>query len=150
MRRALLLALVLGCAHSPEPAPGPRPLGGRGGLARSGAALDLEFRYEYAPDRTLAVLVDLTASGERSVGPARLTVGVENFAVDGPTDWSGEVAPGARVTHTIRLRPQDLGVARVKIVYGTADAPDSGEAAFAFLVEPAQIRPCQPADAACK
>lgn len=144
----LPLALLLACAHSPAPPPGPRPLGNDVNLARSDAALELRFRYEAAADRSVTLLVDLHATGPGSMGPVELAVTGENFVVAGDAGWTGEVPADTRATRSFVLRPQTDGLARATLEYRTSAAQE--RLRFGFVIEPDLARPCQPADAVCK
>lgn len=142
--------LVLACAHSPEPPPGPRPLGMNASLVRDDATLDLRFRYEVAADRTLTLLVDLAAAGAGSVGPVRIDVRAEGLELVGDPSWTGELVAG---THEIRrfvLRPQANGVGHVTVEYSPVDAATREQVALKFLISAEELRPCQAADEACK
>ena len=152
MRLPWLLSplLALACAHSPEPPPGPRPLGMNASLARNDATLDLRFRYEVATDRTLTLLVDLAAAGSGSVGPVRVDVRAKNLELVGDPVWSGELVAGTQATPRFMLRPQANGVGDVTVEYGPVDATTREQVALKFLISAEQVRPCQAADEACK
>lgn len=145
-----LAALLLGCAHSPEPPPGPRPLGNDATLMHGEASLAVRFSYEVGADRGLTLLIDLTASGTGSVGTVELAVASQGFVVDGAATWSGEVPAGTRTTQRVLLRPGADGVGTIEVRHGITGAPANDPVVFRFLIDSEQIRPCQPADEACK
>jgi hypothetical protein len=151
MRLALLaVSLVLGCAHSPAPPPGPRPLGSDASLARGEATLSVRFGYEVASARSLALLVDLDAGGAGSVGMVEIAIAPEGFTIDGPARWSGELTAGAGKQLRFPLRMIADRVARVTITHGIAGAPANDPVVFRFLVEDEQLRACQASEEACK
>ena len=151
MRRlALALALTLACAHSPPPPPGPQPLAGDGALMKDRASVAIRLRHEVLADRVVALHIDLSASGEGSVGPITWTATADGFLLEGASAWNGELATGQQTTQVLRLRPTAEGVARVTITYGTADVPDAGAITVPFLVSADAIRPCTAADEVCK
>ena len=152
MRLARLFAviLVLGCAHSPAPAPGPRPLGGNADLARGEARLSVRFSYEVASAHSLALLVDLDASGTGSVGTVEIAMVPDGFTIGGPARWSGELAAGNGKQLRFPLHVIADKVARVTITHGIAGAPANDPVVFRFLVEDDEIRACQASEEACK
>jgi hypothetical protein len=152
MRLARLFAalLVLGCAHSPAPPPGPRPLGGDASLARGAARLSVRFSYEVASARSLALLVDLDASGTGTVGTVEIAMVPEGLTIAGPASWSGEVVAGTGKQLRFPLQLITDKVARVTITHGIAGAPANDPVVFRFVVEDEEIRACQASEEACK
>ena len=152
MRLARLFAalIVLGCAHSPAPPPGPRPLGSDASLVRGEATLSVRFSYEVATARSIALLVDLDAGGTGSVGAVEIAMVPEGFTVGGPARWTGEIAAGSGKQLRFPLQVIADKVARVTITHGIAGAPANDPVVFRFLVEDEEVRACQPSEEACK
>ncbi len=147
---SLLLALALGCAHSPPPPPGPRPLGHDASLVHGEATLAVHFAYEVGADRGLTLLIELVGGGTGSVGTVELAVTSTGFVVDGAATWSGEVPAGTRTTQRVLLRPGADGVGTVEVRHGITGAPANDPVVLRFLISAEEVRPCQPADEACK
>lgn len=147
---AVLMLLTLGCAHSPAPPPGPRPLGGDANLMRGDATLAARLRYEPTGARSIVLLVDLEARGAGSVGVVEVEVAPGGFAVDGPAKWTGEVAAGARQEVRFPLRLVANKVARVTVTFGMVGAEAVKLHEARFLREDDEIRACQVSEEACR
>lgn len=147
---AVLVLLALGCAHSPAPPPGPRPLGGDASLMRGDATLAARLRYEPTGARGLVLLVDLEAKGTGSVGPITVGVAPGGFEVDGPSTWNGEVAAGARQELRFPLRLVADKLARVTVTFGMVGAEAVKLHEARFLSEDGEIRACQVSEEACR
>jgi len=147
---AVLMVVALGCAHSPTPPPGPRPLGGGGSLMRGDATLAVSLRYETADARSLVLLVELAAKGAGSVGPVTVGVMPHGLEVDGPATWTGEVTAGARQELRFPLRLVATSVARVTVTFGMVGASAVQVHEARFLTEDDQLRACQASEEACR
>lgn len=145
---AVLLAVLLppGCAHSPPPPPGPRPLGHDVNLARDDATLALRFRYELAQDRALTLLVGVQAGGSGSVGAVEVAVKAEGFVVDGAASWRGELAAGGREEPRFVLRPTATGVATITVDHAIVGAMQGDPVVLRFKVDGDQVWPCATSD----
>ena len=152
MRLACLLAalLTLGCAHSPAPPPGPRPLGGDANLMRGDATLAVRLRYEVASARSIVLLIELAGSGSGSVGAVEVELAPDGFALDGPATWTGEVAAGRRedLRFPLTLTAGKLG--RVTVTQGIVGAPANDPVVLRFVIEDDEIRACQASEEACQ
>ena len=147
---AILMLVLLGCAHSPAPPPGPRPLGGGGTLIRGDATLAVGLRYEPTGARSLVLLVELAAKGTGSVGPVTVGVMPSGLEVDGPATWTGEVTAGARQELRFPLRLVAAKVARVTVTFGLVGASAVQVHEARFLSEDEQLRACQASEEACR
>lgn len=147
---AVLMLLTLGCAHSPAPPPGPRPLGGDANLMRGDATLAARLRYEPTDARSLVLLVDLEGKGTGSVGPIAVGVAPDGFEIDGPSTWTGEVAAGARQELRFPLRLIADKFASVTVTFGMVGAEAVTLHEARFLREDDEIRACQASEEACR
>ncbi len=147
---AVLMVVALGCAHSPAPPPGPRPLGGDASLMRGDATLAARLRYEPTGARSLVLLVELVGKGIGSVGPITVGVAPAGFEVDGPSTWTGEAAAGARQELRFPLRLVADKFARVTVTFGMVGAEVVKLHEARFLGEENEIRACQASEEGCR
>ncbi|MBZ5715978.1 hypothetical protein [Nannocystis pusilla] len=147
---ALPLLLVLGCAHSPAPPPGPRTLAGRAQIQRAEATVDLTLRYELREGRTLEISAELHGGGSGSVGAVAVELRPDGFELAGPASWTAEVAAGETASNTWPLRPAQEGIARVEVRHGLAGGELDGSTTAAFRVSADAIRLCATADCAAE
>ncbi len=146
---SLSLLAASGCAHSPTPPPGPRPLGMDSNLVRGDATLAVHFRYEVTTARDVVLLVDLDAGGTGSVGAVELAVVPEGLTLTGAGTWSGELAAGTTQELRFPLHAEADGVTRVTITHAIAGAAASDPVIVRFLIGE-ETRACQASEEACK
>lgn len=153
MRLAALLAplaiFIVGCAHSPTPAPGPRPLGNDASLTRNQATLTVRYRYQVKSDNTIELMIDLAGQGAGTVGNVELAVRAEGMKVEGEATWSGPVESGTAMTHRVLLRPTGA-YGEVTVDYAITNAVKGEPAVFRFMSTEDETRPCQPSEEGCK
>lgn len=147
---ALLVLVLLGCAHTPGPPPGPRPLRVGAPLGRGEARLTVALRYEPTGARSLVLLVDLAANDAASVGPVAIGVIPDGLEIDGPATWLGEVAAGAQKPLRFPMRLVADKVGRITLTYGVVSQEYIKLYEFRFLSEDAGLRACQSSEAACR
>ena len=151
MRLALLALLtVLGCAHSPAPAPGLRPLGKDFNLVRGEATLAVRLRYQVTAPRSVTLQVDLVAGGTGSVGPVEVKVAPEGLTLEGPDTWTGEAAAGTTTAARFALSAATDRAGRVTVSHTIAGAPASDPVVVRFLFSDDETRACQASEEACR
>lgn len=145
--RALALALLLACAHSPPAPAGPRPLAGQISIQRGDAAVSLDLRYQVVgvSGRELEISAELRASGAGGVGPVLVELAATGLTLGGPAEFTADLSAGQSATHTWRLQPAQDGVARVELRHGLAAGPRDASA-FSFRVDPDKIQLCATAE----
>lgn len=151
MRLAPVFALLLafGCATSPTPLPGPRPLGNDATLSKGEATLKLRYRYEVTADRAIELLIDLSGEGTGSVGTVELALTAEGLKIEGSPTWSGPIEAGTASTHRVVLRPTG-SYGQVTITHAVPGVSGPEPVMFRFLFNEDEVRPCQLSEEACK
>lgn len=145
---ALLVLLVLGCAHSPPPPSGPRVLAGSAQIQRAEATVELTLRYEVREGSALEISAEWRGAGSGSVGAVAVELRPDGFELAGPAAWTAEVAAGETASNTWKLRPTTEGIARVEVRHGLAGSDLDGITTAAFRVGADAIRLCATADCA--
>lgn len=149
-RLALAALLVLACAHSPAPPPGPRQLTGTAQIQRGEATVELTFRYEVHPGRRLEISAELRGGGSGSVGAVAVELRADGLVLADPPTWTAEAAAGQTASNTWRLDPEAEGLARIEVRHGVAGSELDSSTTATFRIGADAIRLCATADCAAE